>query len=164
MIGDANKMLRAIVSTLGLAIALYAISLPLLTPDDAQADTEQALLDQKAQWQDRYRSLLRDAAHFEQSAKKSRENYARARRRNYPRGGARQLFILEADEAEKKLVIVKDEIAQLIVDARRNAIPTNWRYEVEDEPVTLASPANASEDDGDGEDDRAGRNPLYFDD
>ena len=74
MIGDTNKMLRAIVSTLGLAIALYAINLPLLTPDDAWADTEQALLDQKAQWQDRYRSLLRDAAHFEQSAKKSREN------------------------------------------------------------------------------------------
>ena len=164
MIGDGNKMFRAVVSTLGFVIAFYAVSLPLFTPDEAWADAEQTLIDQKAQWQDRYRSLLRDAARFEDNAKNSRENYARARRRNYPRGGARQLFILEAEEAEKKLVLVKDEISQLIDSARRDAIPTNWRYEVEDEPITLAPPASAAEEYGNEDDDRAGRNPLYLDD
>lgn len=160
MIGDAKTMIRAIVSTLGLAIACFAISLPLLTPGDAQADAEQALLDQKAHWQGRYRTLLRNAARLEETAKNSRENYARAQRRNYPRGGARQRFILDAENAETELVKLKEEIAQIFVDARRDAIPTNWLWEVDDEPIDLAPPASASEEDD--EDDRAGRNPLYF--
>lgn len=152
-------MMRFLVSTLGMILALYAISLPLLAPDDAKAGTAQTLLEQKAQWQDRYRTLLRDAARLQYNAEISRENYARAQRRNYPRGGARQQFILDAENAEKELVGVKEEIAQIFVDARRDAIPTVWLYEVDDEPITIAPPASASEED---DDDRAGRNPLYL--
>ncbi len=152
-------MMRFLVSTLGMILALYAISLPLLAPDDAKAGTTQTLLEQKAQWQDRYRTLLRDAARLQYNAEISRENYARAQRRNYPRGGARRQFILDAEHAEKELVGVKEEIAQIFVDARRDAIPTVWLYEVDDEPITIAPPASASEED---DDDRAGRNPLYL--
>jgi hypothetical protein len=152
-------MIRALISTLGLAIAVCAVSFPLLASDHAQADT----FAQKSEWQERYRSLLRNAARLEDNVAKSRENYARAQRRNYPRGGARQQFIIDADEAEKELVTVKAEIEQIFVDARHNAVPTNWLYEVDDEPIMPAAPASVSDGESD-EDDRAGRNPLYFKD
>jgi hypothetical protein len=93
----------------------------------------------------------------------ARENYARAQRRNYPRGGARKQFLIDAEEADKQLVLVKEEIAQLNTSARHASIPQNWFYEVEEEPITYGAPAaSASSDDRNGEDDDGGRNPLYL--
>jgi hypothetical protein len=164
-------MIRAIATTLGLAIALCVIGLPILTPTTAhaQAGAQPTLEEQKAEWQKRYRSLLQNEARLHHNAQMARENYARAQRRNYPRGGARQQFLVDADDAEKELVTVKEEIAQLRVEARHDSIPKNWLYEVEEEPVTFGAPASAStSQNADGndvdEEDREGRNPLYFKD
>ena len=118
MTGDARNMIRAALSTLGLALALAVISLPLLPPDAVGADGEQSLAEQKAEWQGRYRGLLQNAARLRSNAQLSRENYARAQRRNYPRGGARQQFILDAEKAERELVEVKAQIEQIAIDAR----------------------------------------------
>lgn len=162
MIGDAKNMIRAVLSILGLAMAFAVISLPLLAPDAARAGTDQTLEEKKAEWQGRYRSLLQNAARLRSNAETSRENYARAQRRNYPRGGARQQFIVDAENAEKELVEVKEAIAQIAVDARHASIPPNWLYAVEDEPITVSAPASPS-DQQDEQEERAGRNPLYFD-
>ena len=162
-------MIRAIPSTLGLAIALCVIGLPVLmsTTAQAQAGAEPTLEEQKTDWQGRYRSLLQNEARLHHNAQMARENYARAQRRNYPRGGAREQFLVDADDAEKELVTVKEELAQLRTAARHDAIPKNWLYEVEEEPITTGPPASASQNaagDGNDRDDREGRNPLYFDD
>ena len=169
MNGDVSKMIRALTSTLGLAIALCVIGLPILASitAQAQAGAEPTLEEQKADWQGRYRSLLQNEARLHHNAQMARENYARAQRRNYPRGGARQQFLVDADDAEKELVTVKEELAQLQVDARHDSIPKNWLYEVEEEPITSGPPASASQNaaaDDDDQDDREGRNPLYFED
>jgi hypothetical protein len=169
MNGDVSKMIRAIYSTLGLAIALCVIGLPILesTTAQAQAGAEPTLEEQKADWQGRYRSLLQNEARLHHNAQMARENYARAQRRNYPRGGAREQFLIDADDAEKELVTVKEELAQLQLDARHEAIPKNWLYDVEEEPITSGPPASASQNaaaDDDDQDDREGRNPLYFED
>ena len=159
-------MIRTALSTFGLAVALLAFGLPLFISDVAVAQDESALAQQKAEWQDRYRTLLRNQALLRSNIEISRENYARAQRRNYPRGGARQQFIIDAENAEKELVVVKEEIAQIAVDARHAGIPPNWLYEVEDEPLTAAPPASVSDDSDEknDEEDRAGRNPIYFED
>ena len=162
MNGDAKNMIRTALSTFGLAVALLAFGLPLLICDVALAQDESELAQQKTEWQDRYRTLLRNQALLRSNIAISQENYARAQRRNYPRGGARQQFLIDADNAEKELVVVKEEIAQISVDARHAGIPPNWLYEVEDEPLTAAPPASVSDEKND-EEDRAGRNPLYFD-
>jgi hypothetical protein len=174
-------MIRATLSVLGLAIAIASIGLSLAAPNDAGAESDQELMDRKTVWQDNYRLLLRNAALLDQDAKVSRENYARAQRRNYPRGGARQLYIVNAEIAEKKLVEMNKEIEQVADNARRDAIPPHWIYEVDDEPIVLSPPASATGDgnesdeddvpdwdkespDDDVDDDREGRNPLYLDD
>ena len=154
---------RILARTLGLSIVLCVIALPLLAPSDVWADTEQMQLEQKAQWQGRYRMLRREEARLQEISQTSRENYARAGRRNYPRGGARQQYMVDAQDAEKKLVTVKEEIAQILASARHDAIPPTWIYEDDEEPINLSSPASASGD-GNEEVDRAGRNPLYLPD
>jgi len=172
MIGDSKKMIRTLVSTLGMAIALCVIGLPILTPSAAEAQTgaQPTLEEQKAEWQNRYRSLLQNQARLHHNAQMARENYARAQRRNYPRGGARQQFLIDANDADKELVTVKEEIAQIHVDARHASIPQNWLYDVEEEPITMGPPAasatnsGSADADADAEEDRAGRNPLYFED
>jgi len=149
-------MIRILGSILVMALAFGTIA---VAPAAAQGD---ALEQQKDSWQNEYRSMLRKAAHLEHTAEVSRENYARAQRRNYPRGGARQQFLIEADKAEKQLADLKEEIDGFLTDARRNAIPPHWRYSVEDEDITFAPAATASDDDAG--DDREGRNPLYLKD
>ena len=163
MNGEAKNMIRTALSTFGLAVALLAFGLPLFISDVAVAQDESALAQQKAEWQDRYRTLLRNQALLRSNIEISHENYARAQRRNYPRGGARQQFIIDAENAEKELVVVKEEIVQIAEDARHAGIPPKWLYEVDDEPLTAAPPASASDEKND-EEDRAGRNPLYFED
>ena len=172
MIGDVKKMIRILVSTLGLAVLVSLIGFPILTPSsaEAQAGAQPTLEEQKAEWQDRYRSLLQNQARLHHNAQMARENYARAQRRNYPRGGARQQFLIDADDAEKELVTVKEEIAQLHTSARHDSIPQNWFYEVEEEPIgygsdsPAASSSGNSDDNTDDEDDDGGRNPLYLKD
>jgi hypothetical protein len=170
MIGDVKNMIRTLVSTLGLAIALWVIGPLIFTPCPAQAQTgaQPTLEEQKAEWQDRYRSLLHNQARLHHNAQIARENYARAQRRNYPRGGARRQFLVDADDAENELVTVKEEIAQIQIDARHASIPQNWLYDVEEEPITFGPPAASASSNGDDEADdaydRSGRNPLYLED
>lgn len=149
-------MIRFLASILVSALAFGTIA---VASAAAQGDS---LEQQKDAWQNEYRSKLRKAAHLEYTIEVSRENYARAQRRNYPRGGARQQFLIEADKAEKELADLRDEIDGFLTDARRNAIPPHWRFAVEDENVTFSPAATASEDDAG--DDREGRNPLYLKD
>ena len=149
---------------LGLSAALDGVGLSGLAPfaaESAQAGNENSELRLKKNWQDRYRRLLQNQARLRDNAAKSRENYSRARRRNYPRGGARQQFILDADEAERDLVKVEAETMELLEQARRDALPRNWVYEVEDE--NIQAPAATASDPDEPDDSREGRNPLYLD-
>ena len=75
--------------------------------------------------------------------------------------------VLWAHARDLPVSAVKEELAQLQVDARHDSIPKNWLYEVEEEPITSGPPASASQNaaaDDDDQDDREGRNPLYFED
>jgi len=131
----------------------------------ASAGSEPSLQDQKAEFQSRYRRLLRNEVVLQNNIAKTREDYAKAQRRNYPRGGARQQLLLQADQMEAELATVRQEIETLKLDARRQGVPPGWLYEVEDEEVVPAAPSDSGSDAAsDDEADRAGRNPLYLDD
>jgi hypothetical protein len=156
------KMIRTSISILGLALLLCTASFSISMTASAQTAAADPA-EQKDAWQSRYRRLLQDSARLAYNAEISRENYARAQRRNYPRGGARQQFLVDAEAADKELVDVKKEIEKILLEARHEALPPNWRFQVEDEPIDRPSPASASDED-DSAADRAGRNPLYLDD
>jgi hypothetical protein len=150
-------------AVIGLSAALDGIGLSgasIISADVAQAGNGNSVHSQKSTWQRHYRMLLHDQARLRDNAAKSRENYARARRRNYPRGGARQQFIVDAEEAERDLIKVEEETLKFLEQARRNALPRNWIFEVEDENIQAPAATAASERD----DSRDGRNPLYHDD
>ena len=124
--------------------------------DFTEVDSFQAM---KEEWQDRYRALLQDAARLRHNANSARDNYRMAQRWNYPRGGARQKFLLQADEAERDLVRVESDLEKFRVDARRAGALPGWLYEVEEEERVVsepAAPADASDPDLEG------RNPLYL--
>jgi hypothetical protein len=144
------------IAILGLSAALDGMGLCLFTPQVARAETEMSDLDQKAHWQGQYRMLLQSQTRLQASAARSRENYARAQRRNYPRGGARQQFLADEQAAIDELVKVKAETEDLLEKARRAAVPRTWFSEVDDEGIQSTAPAATTVDD---EDD--GRNPLY---
>lgn len=140
---------------------LLALALSLLA-GFAAAETEQEILAKRTQWQVRYRVALTNREILRDNIEKLRHDYAQAQRRNYPRGGARQAFLTQADEQEALLVETEQEIVSIREEARAAGIPPGWLAEVEDEPITVPSrPASLA----DGEDvDRDGRNPLYIDD
>lgn len=144
------------VAILGLSTALDGIGISFFAPQVAHAGTEKSDLEQKASWQEQYRTLLINQATLVDNAAKSRHNYAQAQRRNYPRGGARDQFLLDAAKAEAELAELKKETTDLLERARREDVPRNWFYEVDDEDIRPAAPAAAEEDDS-----REGRNPLY---
>lgn len=160
-----NRLLRrlfCVVAVIGLSAALDGIGLSgasLFAADVAMAGNEDPALSHKDAWQSRYRRLLENQARLRDNAEKSRENYSRARRRNYPRGGARQQFIIDAEEAERDLAKVEEETMELLEQARRDALPRNWIFEVEDEDIQ--APAATGQTERDDSDD-GGRNPLYL--
>lgn len=163
-----TRLTRGIVHAavvLGLAFALVSISFGVVlgSASVAHAGTEDAQDAEKARWQGRYRQLLSLQIQLRDNAVRSRAYYAQAQRRNYPRGGARQQFIVDAEDAEKQLLEVKAETEALRDEARRAAIPQIWFYQVDDEP-TQSAPAATATDDADANEDREGRNPLYFKD
>ncbi|HKK50241.1 MAG TPA: hypothetical protein VKA74_01575 [Myxococcota bacterium] len=160
---------RRLVTRLGLALALGLIaatftSLSAVPTARAQLATEEELQAQKQYWQERYRMLLRNAALLERNARRSREDYAQAQRRNYPRGGARQRLLAQAAEAEAELRTVREEIEALRVEARREGALPGWLYEVEDEEIVVPEPAAPDGSDSSSDERDAGRNPLYLDD
>jgi len=106
--------------------------------------------------------LLRNAALLERNARRSREYYAQAQRRNYPRGGARQRLLAQAAEAEAELRTVREEIEALRVEARREGALPGWLYEVEDEEIVVPEPAAPDGSDSSSDERDAGRNPLYL--
>ena len=113
----------------------------------------------KAHWQDRYRSLLREADKLRATIETERELYADANRRNYRRGSKRHQHRIKVQLAEDKLKLVEAELATIKEDGRRAGALASWFYEVEDEG---SAPASASPQEiGPGD---AGRNPLYVDD
>jgi hypothetical protein len=158
--------------TAAVALALFVATTTLIfsvMPRAAHAADEESEDDSgalRASWQDRYRGLLQDRARFSEGIAISNKNYTQAQRRNYPRGGARQQFLLDAANAEKKLAETEEKITGIFDEARDAGVPPGWLYEVEDEPVIMTRPAspNPGMADPAGEEDREGRNPLYFKD
>lgn len=146
-------------TVLACLLAFGAADLLPLAAGPASAQTEEELLKLKANWQERYRRLLTNRAILKNNVAKARKNYAQAQRRNYPRGGAREQFLLDAAAAEKELVGVEEEIEQIFVDARREGIVPGWLYEVDDEPIAVPAAADGADDAPDD-----GRNPLYAND
>lgn len=145
-------------TALSILIAATAV-LVWTTPESASAQTPDEMQEQRTSWNERYRVLLRDRVRLEQNIVKSKNNYSLAQHRNYPRGGARQQFLIDAEDAAKELASTEEAIVELFAAAREANVPPAWLYEVEDEPIVSAQP-NASEEDE--EDDRAGRNPAHF--
>jgi hypothetical protein len=128
----------------------------------ASAESEEELAAKRTHWQEKYRTLRYDKVRLETDIETLTNAYALAQRRNFPRGGARDKLVVQAAEAKKQLAETEEALASIHDEARRAGIPPGWLYEVETEPVESSQPASP----GAGEDaeDRAGRNPLYFDD
>ncbi len=147
--------LACFVAALGVSLSLAATSASAQTAEEIQA--------QRDRWQGQYRDLLRDRLRLTANIAKSRKNYSQAQRRNYPRGGARQQFLVDVENAEKALAATEEAILEIFVAARGEGVPPGWLYEVEDETIEWVQPA-APGSDSDDEEDRAGRNPIYFDD
>lgn len=161
-----RRPVRAFAITTSLALFLGATavllwSVPETASAQAQAQTEEEIHELRETWQNRYRALLSDRARLTRNIAAAKENYARAHRRNYPRGGARQQFLIDADSAEKELAATEREIAGIFTEARYENVPPGWLYQVEDEPIETPQPAALDESE---EQDRAGRNPIYFKD
>lgn len=148
---------RSIVFALCVAMAPTLAVVPAMP---ASAQTEEELMAKREEWQEKYRQLLRDRMRYTDNIAKSEHNYAQAQRRNYPRGGARQQFVLDAEEARKSLEQTEAAIEKLFVDARRASIPPGWLFEVDDETISYEQPAALDGSDAD-EALRQGRNPLY---
>lgn len=145
---------RAVACVLALALS-FAAAL-------AAAETEEEILAKRTQWQDRYRVALTNREILKDNIAKLRNSYAQAQRRNYPRGGAREAFLMKAREQEVLLEETEKEIVAIREEARSASIPPGWLAEVEDEEIVAPSqPAAPAEDE---QIDREGRNPLYFDD
>jgi hypothetical protein len=178
MTGDTMSTLRtqhrslARLLTVAVTLALFLATTTLIysvmpraahAADEENEDDPGAL---RASWQDRYRGLLQDRTRFSESIAISNKNYTQAQRRNYPRGGARQQFLLDAANAEKKLAETEEKISQVFDEARDAGVPPGWLYEVDDEPILVTRPAspNPGMADPTDEEDREGRNPLYFQD
>lgn len=157
----SNRWIQNAASALlGLALA-PALAIPFFS-DVAVAETEEEALVKKAEWQDRYRVLRTNAFRMRENAKKLRRAYGLAQHANYPRGGAREDFRLQVEKAERDADDFTAQIEEFQEDARRNEIPPGWLAEVEDEPIDPGLPA--ARDDADSEEDREGRNPIYFED
>lgn len=132
--------------------------------EPASAETEEEALAKKAEWQDRYRVLRTNAFRMRENAKKLRRAYGLAQHANYPRGGAREEFRLQVEQAERDADDFSAQIEAFHEDALRNEIPPGWLAEVEDEPIDPGLPADQDESDPEPDDDREGRNPIHFDD
>lgn len=161
------------------AIALApALTIPLVA-GAADTATEEELLAKKDQWQGRYRELRNNAARMGANAKKLRVAYAQAQHANYPRGGAREAFRVQVEQAERDAEDYESKLVAFRDEARQNDVPPGWLYEVDDEPIDHGLPADQddsgfdeeadeqsdeAEDDAEEDaDDREGRNPLYLD-
>lgn len=159
---------RPRIATLSLAFGLSLACVAGLSVPGARAQiaSEAELQAQKDHWQERYRVLLREEARLELNARLSRDDYAQAQRRNYPRGGARQQLLAQAAAAEAELEKVRQEINAFRLEARRENVLPGWLFEVEDENIVIPRPAarDASGPVESQDQDRGGRNPLYLDD
>ena len=146
-------------------VVLLALTAPTLAAaDDTTADPE--LRTMKTYWQNRYRTLLRDAERLREAVERETELYADANRRNYRRGNKRHVHREAALEAEQELAKVEAALATIEDDARRAGALPGWLYEVEFEmeeaesrPGIAAGPEQERDEEAD-----AGRNPLYLDD
>jgi hypothetical protein len=159
-VSQPNALKLILVLLLGCQLAIISFTLLETTTASAQSDNDLRM--QKDLWQGNYRMLLRNRVTLEENITKLNKGYAQAQRRNYPRGGAREKFRIQAEEARTELETVEAAIVSIFEDARRQGVSQNWLYEVDDETIKGNQPAfpnNRSDND-----DRAGRNPLYFDD
>jgi len=154
----------------GALACLLVLGATALAPSDARAQAvapptpEEAEALQKAEWQDRYRTLRINAVRMRDNATTLRRNYGLAQHANYPRGGARVRFKQEVEDTERKADQFEAQLARFMDEARENQIPPGWIYEVDDEPIDRGFPADR-DGDGSGEDEFApsGRNPVHFD-
>ncbi len=154
--------LRPFMAAFFVLVALSAAAVFFAGSDaHAQFASEEETQAKRDEWQERYRWLLRDQARLKQNVANLERDYIMSQRRNYPRGANRERLIVEADVQRKELKGIETEIAGIYGEARVAGIPPGWLAEVEDEDLTV--PAAAAVDD-EPEVDRAGRNPLYFDD
>ncbi|MBW2427035.1 MAG: hypothetical protein JRG86_22520, partial [Deltaproteobacteria bacterium] len=84
------------------------------------------------------------------------------------RGGARQQFLIDEQQAKDELANVRQQIEDLKLRARQEGVMSGWLYEVEDEDFSVPEPAAPDdwdpEADADEAYDREGRNPLYLED
>jgi len=163
---NCNRFVRGalcMIAIFGLSAALDGIGLSVFAPNMALAQTGDPALEQKNEWQERYRIMLTNQAILADNAEKLRKNYAQAQRRNYPRGGARDKFLLDAAQAEADLAELKTATAELLASARRKDLPRSWFYEIDDEEIQLPTPAAKAQGDGEQDTSRDGRNPLYLD-
>lgn len=142
----------------GLALAILLVLV--MAAPTAVAEVED-IAKVKAEWQGEYRGLLQEALRLRTNATNARRNYAEAQRRNYPRGGARQQYLIDADAAEKQLAKVEQDIEALRVRARHEGAMPAWFYEVDDEDIVVPRAPAAADPNGQ---DREGRNPLYLED
>jgi len=145
-----------------LVAVFLATAIACVAATTASAESEEELAAKRTLWQEKYRTLRHDKVRLQTDIATLTNAYALAQRRNYPRGGARDEIRIQAAEATKLLAETEEGLASIHDEARRAGVPAGWLYEVEEEPIELGQPASMG--DGEEAEDRAGRNPLYFED
>ena len=92
-------------------------------------------LEQKREWQSRYRALRLQVARLELTADLATKEYADANRRNYRRSGVRHFHRENALRARIEAERVRKELGQLKETARAAELPRSWFDEVDEEPI-----------------------------
>jgi hypothetical protein len=92
-------------------------------------------LEQKREWQGRYRALRIQVARLELTADLATKEYADANRRNYRRSGVRHFHRENALRARVEAERVRKELGQLKETARAAGLPRSWFDEVDEEPI-----------------------------
>lgn len=115
---------------IGLALSLIFVLAP-AAPSFGSDGRDAEMAAMKAEWQDRYRTLLEDADRLRAEIAEQRELYAAANRRNYRRGSKRHVHRAAAAEATRALADVEQQLATIKDDGRRAGALPGWFYEVE---------------------------------
>lgn len=111
---------------LGIA-ALAIVVLLVAAPIGAQPDESE-----KADWQDRYRTLIENAALASVRYDAAKRAYSKNRQRNVKRGDKRKEINLTVHDAEIAKAKADEELAEFPELARRAGVPPGWLREVED--------------------------------
>jgi hypothetical protein len=119
------------------SIAIFALTLCMLAgpalliswPLEARAEASEAA--RKAEWQQRYRSLVRSVEQLRTELEENRAAYSKAKQRDRLQGSRREQLVEQIASNEKRLAELETELAAFPDEARRAGVPPGWLRDIE---------------------------------